>query len=420
MFEINRGRVNLLLSTSAFTISSAGSVLLHIVLAMAIYAKTKSGLMTSVFISLQWMPALLVVLYRSDWDHGMNPRMRWYRLDLISAALTLPILYFVHDANYLPIVILLLIRGLVDHVNRINKTVASRALFPKAKVTHYASFLQTGYHFGIGLAAVLGIFLARRVDISVIVLVDALTFVASAVLVYFTRCVDVTTDYATTVTRLPLGKRIAEYRDALMGDRRLLVCAMLMPLTATFFQATYSVLQPIFPVQKLGLGAPAVSLSYVLASIAIIIGSSSFSFFCKKMQPFERPFLQTRILVATLSLITAVLYISTVWVSSALFSAILFTLMIIVFEFVWMLGYGGTVAYAPKGQLGSVFGISFAIGCFLASLLAAAVGFLLDVLGNDFVRLISLLMFLFLAIITFAVAGEKRPVTALSDGAASN
>jgi predicted MFS family arabinose efflux permease len=407
MFEINRGRVNLLLSTAAFSISSAGSVLLHIVLAMAIYAKTSSGLMTSLFISLQWVPALLVVLYRSDWDHGMNPRVRWYLLDLTSALLTLPILFFITDANYWPVVGLLLVRGLVDQVNRINKTVATRVLFPKAKSTHYASFLQTGYHLGIGLGAIAGILFARAVDMHTIVGIDALTYVVSAVLVFFTRCVEEAAR-AGSAARKPLAGRIAEYRGALSADRRLLICAMMMPLTATFFQGSYSVLQPIFPVQKLGLGSSAVSASYVLASIAIIAGSSSFSFFCKKYRLFERPFLHTRILVATLSLITAALYVCSVWVSNPIASAALFTLMIMAFEFLWMTGYGGTVAFAPKGQLGSVFGISFAVGCFLASVLAAVVGVLLDYFGNDFVLLVGLLMSAFLAVIFLVVPSLKR------------
>ena len=406
MFEINRGRVNLLLSTAAFSISSAGSVLLHIVLAMAIYAKTGSGLMTSLFISLQWVPALVVVLFRSDWDHGMNPRVRWYLLDLVSAVLTLPILFFITEASYWPIVGLLLVRGLVDQVNRINKTVAARALFPKAKATHYASFLQSGYHFGIGMAAIAGIFFARTVVMRTVVAIDALTFVVSAALVFFTRCVE-DAGHANSSPRKPLAGRIAEYWDALSADRRLLFCAMLMPLTATFFQGSYSVLQPIFPIQKLGLGSSAVSASYVLSSIAIIVGSSSFSFFCKKYRLFDKPFLHTRFLVATLSLVAAALYVCSAWMSSPIASAALFTLMIVVFEFIWMTGYGGTVAFAPKGQLGSVFGISFAIGCFLASVLAAVVGVLLDYLGNDFVRLVGLLMAGFLAVIFLAMPSLK-------------
>ncbi|HZW21741.1 MFS transporter [Noviherbaspirillum sp.] len=415
MFELNRGRLNLLLATAAFTISSAGSVLLHIVLAMAIYARTGSGLMTSLFVSLQWVPALLVVLVRSDWDHGMDPRVRWYLLDLLAAALTLPILFFVEASGYLPVVLLLLVRGIVDHVNRINKTVAARALFPKEKATHYASFLQTGYHLGIGIAAIAGIFLAGRIDLHAVVLLDALTFVVAAALVYFTRCVE-PIEPAPPARRPPLAHRIADYRDALAGDRRLFVCAILMPLTATFFQGSYSVLQPIFPVQKLGLGAAAVSASYVLASLAIIAGSASFSYFCKKRQPFDQPFLQTRVLVGALSLLAAGLYVGAVWTDSALASAAAYTLMIVVFEFIWMTGYGGTVAYAPKGQLGSVFGISFAIGCFLASVLAAAVGMLLDYLGNDFLRLVGLLMLLFLTIVGYAVAaGDKPAVPACSD-----
>jgi hypothetical protein len=51
MFQINRGRINLALSSAAFCTSSAGSVLLHIGLAVTVYAHTGSGLMTSLFVA---------------------------------------------------------------------------------------------------------------------------------------------------------------------------------------------------------------------------------------------------------------------------------------------------------------------------------------------------------------------------------
>jgi drug/metabolite transporter (DMT)-like permease len=114
MFQINRGRINLALSSAAFCTSSAGSVLLHIGLAVTVYAHTGSGLMTSLFVALQWFPALLVVLYRSDWDHGMNPRKRWLLLELASAALTLSVLFFIAGDNYLAVAAVMLVRGLFD------------------------------------------------------------------------------------------------------------------------------------------------------------------------------------------------------------------------------------------------------------------------------------------------------------------
>ena len=60
MIEINRGRLNLLLGTAAFTISSAGSVLLHIVLAIAIYAK--GGLASLPPPAVGW-PAFLLFIF---------------------------------------------------------------------------------------------------------------------------------------------------------------------------------------------------------------------------------------------------------------------------------------------------------------------------------------------------------------------
>jgi predicted MFS family arabinose efflux permease len=407
VISATQGRFNLLLGTVAFAISSAGSVLLHIVLAIAIYAKTRSGLLTSFYISLQWLPALLVVLYRSDWEHGMNPRVRWYLLDLVAAVLTLPILLFLANSNYLAIVILLIIRGLVDQANRINKTVAARVLFPPDKTTHYASFLQTGYHVGIGCAAVLGIFLIDRISMQAVVLIDALTFVISAALIYLTRCaVDLAP--AVAAQRKSLPGRIADYRDTLRGDPRLFACAILMPLTATFFQGSYSVLQPIFPIEKLRLDAAAVSASYMLASTAIIVGSFSFSLFCKKSQLFDKPFVYVRSIAAAVAAFTAAVYVGCVWTDVPLVSAIAFTCMVIGFEFLWMLGYAGTVAFAPKGQLSAVFGISFALGCLLASFMAAAVGALLDYFDNQFVRLVMLLMTVFVTLILLALTHSKR------------
>ncbi|WNG17244.1 MFS transporter [Cystobacter fuscus] len=414
MIQINRGRINLLLSSAAFTISSAGSVLLHIVLAVTVYAKTGSGLMTSLFVSLQWLPTLLVVLYRSDWDHGMNPRARWLLLEFVSAALTVPIYFFITDTNYLGVALLLLVRGLFDQVNRINKTVAARVLFPKPKATHYASFLQSSYHVGIGLAAVLGIFVANRLDLRLVVILDGASFVIAAALISLTRTVEEVAQ-AASVPRRSLKVRVAEYRDALNSDRRLLLCAILPPLTATFFQGTYSALQPIFPIQKLGLGPSAVSASYVMASVAVVVGSSSFSLALKKYRLFEQPFTRIQLMAGLLSLLTAGLYVGAVASMNPLVCAALFTLMVIFFEFTWMLGYSGIVAFAPKGQLGSVFGISFALGCFFASVLAALVGALLDRFGNDYTLLIGLFMMMYLSIVGLAVISYKPAVAAYSE-----
>jgi len=413
MIEVNRGRINLGLSSVAFTVSSAGSVLLHIMLAITVYAKTGSGLMTSVFVALQWLPAMLVVLYRSDWDSGMNPRVRWYVLELVSATLTLPIVLLIGNGNYLAVAMVLLVRGLVDQVNRINKTVAARVLFPKAKATHYASFLQSSYHVGIALAAVSGIFLAKSIDIRLIVVLDALTFVVAAVLIALTRTVE-ENDQASQTPRRSLASRLAEYRDALRDDPRLLLCALLPALTSTFFQGTYSALQPIFPVQKLGLGSAAVSASYVIVSVAVVIGSSAFAFFCKKYRFFEQPFRHVQLLVIVLSLGAAVLYVVTVSAATAFISAPTFALMIVVFEFTWMVGYGGIVAFSPKGQLGSVFGISFAIGCFCASVLSTLVGTLLDIFGGVYTAMIAVLMLVYLFILMLAVRSYKSPETAVA------
>ncbi len=401
MFNINKGQLNLLLSTASFAVSSAGSVLLYIVFAIIIYEKSESALLTSLFVSLQWLPVLLVILYRSDWDHGMNPRKRWYLLDCGCALLTLPILFFVQDFNYMWIIPIMLVRGIFDQINRINRTVAAKVLFPSEKSAYYASFLQTGYHVGISIAAVLGILLKDVISLELLVWLNVATYIASALLILATQCI-ANVNFPKFYERKSLKSRLIAYKNALQTDARLLYCAILPPITATFFQGTYSVLQPIFPIKGLGLGAAEVSFSYILATIAIVLGSFGFSYLSNKYRFFDNNFMKTIVRVSILSLLASISYIFLVATKSPVLSALFFVLMIFIFEFIWMNGYAGIVAYSPEGTLGAVFGITFCIGCTAASVVAALTGFLIDVTGNDFVMTVSIFMITYLSIIGLA------------------
>ena len=98
---------------------------------------------------------------------------------------------------------------------------------------------------------------------------------------------------------------------------------------------------------------------------------------------------------------------------SAVTSGALFLAMVVVFEFLWMMGYSGMVALAPNGRLGSVFGISFALGCFLASLQAGLVGALIDRFGGRFVELVSLLMMLYLTVVIFIASSDRQTARAV-------
>ncbi len=357
--------------------------------------------MTSLFISLQWLPILLVIVVRSDWDHGMNPRTRWYLIDIASALLTLPILFFIKDFNYFAIILILLARGVLDQINRINRTVAAKILFPADKLAYYASFLQTGYHVGISVAALSGIFLKDRISLDLLIVINAATFIVSAGLILCTRCIENVT-FPKFNERKTLKARMIAYKEALQADARLFYCAILPPTTATFLQGTYSVLQPIFPIKGLGLGAQEVSFSYVLATFAILLGSFTFSSFSKQYRLFDRNFLQIIMLSSSLSVLACISYLIFVSTDSPLVSAVFFTLMVFLYEFIWMNGYAGIVAFSPEGKLGTIFGITFCIGCTLASLVSALAGLLIDITNNNFVMTISIFMSLYLAVIFIA------------------
>lgn len=413
MTNHERAKLNLILSTLAFVVSAAGSVLLHIVFATTIYRDTGSALLTSLFISLQWMPLLVVLYFKSDWEDGVDPRKRWLALELIAAALTCPILLFLDEPNYVMLFVLLFLRGIVDQISRIVKTVSARYIFPPEKSAQYASIMQAGYHWGIGLAAVVSIGAGQYFTVRTAALLDIASFLVATSLLFFVRTINPTA-VASKPPKAPFLARIAAYGQILMSDKRLLFCVLLPPASATFFQATYSVFQPSFPLKVLQLGADAVAVSYVLASIAIVGGSTFFAYLNKKLEFYKGDFGRTKQIIFGLSLASAVAYLGAAMSTDALMAAICFTIMIFTFEMVWMFGYAGIVAYAPKGELGTVVSITFGFGCCAASLCSIVAGSLIDALNGDFLVATAIFMTAF-----FTVLGVGHLVYVRSKGVAA-
>lgn len=394
----DRARLNLILGTAAFIISAGGSVLLQIVFATTIYKETGSSLLTSLFISLQWLPVLAVLAFKSDWEDGVDPRQRWLKLELIAAALTCPILFFVDQPNYYILFILLFMRGIADHIARIIKTVSARYIFPEDKTTRYAPILQAGFHVGICSAAIVGVVLGQNFTRRTATLIDICSFLTAAVLVFFIKTIN---QPEPAPRRRPdsLATRVVKYRSVLLSDQRLFFSALLPPLTATFFQGTYSVFQPLFPLRVLRLDADAVAIAYVLASVGILAGSSCFAYMNNRFDFYKRDYPRTKRIIFSLSCISSAAYLAAAASGNPLLCAAFFTLMVFTFEVVWMFGYAGIVAYAPKGELGSVFGITFGIGCCGASLFVVLAGALLDSLNGNFPLVIALFMAAYLLIL---------------------
>ncbi|MEA2663974.1 MAG: hypothetical protein QOI11_918 [Candidatus Eremiobacteraeota bacterium] len=415
-----RAVVNLVLSTSAFAISAGGSVLLQIVFATTIYEQTGSGLLSSLFISLQYLPALLVLIFKNDWESRGNPSRRWLRLELLAALMTCPILLFVGKPNYVMLFLLLFARGIVDHIARVIKAVAARYIFPPDKVTRYAPILQSGFHVGIGLAAVVGIATGKFFTTAAVTKIDIASFLVAAALLAFVKPFsDVASDPEPALASF--RARLAEYRSMLAADRRLLFSAVLPPLSSSIFQGSYSVFLPLFPIRALGLPANAVAVGYVLVSAAILGGSSVFSYANHRYEFFKTDFVRIKRNVLWLSCASAAAYL-TASVSHKFFvCAVLLTAMVFIFELVWMSGYTGIFAYAPKGRLGSIISISYGFGFCAASSCIVLTGVLLDYFKGSFPSVVAILMGIYLvcfgALYAFSVGPRRviEPPLARSD-----
>lgn len=408
----NRARLNLILGMVAFAISAAGSVLLHIVFATNIYQETNSGLLTSFFISLQYLPAIVVIFFKSDWEDGVDPRKRWLSLELIGALLTLPILLFIDVPNYYVLFILLFARGLVDHVARIIKSISARYIFPENRVTQYAPILQAGYHIGIALAAIIGIGSGQHFSLQTVVQLDIASFVIAAGLLYFIKTLNHFAEKKPAIESF--FTRISQYRALLLSDDRLCLSALLPPVSSAIFQGSYSVFLPLFPLIILHANSSSVAIGYVLTTFAILSGSLFFAYLNKRLDFYKNNYSRTKKIIFGLSCMSAVAYVWTTLSDQYVVCALLFTLMVFTYEMIWMFGYTGIFAYAPQGELGSVVGISFAFGYCLGSFCIVVAGALLDYFNGHFFAVVSVFMsayfLLLIGFFVFSNLGRKNSI----------
>lgn len=404
----NRARLNLILGMVAFAISAAGSVLLHIVFATNIYKETGSGLLTSLFISLQYLPAIVVIIFKSDWEDGIDPRKRWLKLELLGAVLTLPILLFVDNPNYYILFIVLFARGIVDHIARTIKSISARYIFPEEKVTQYAPILQAGYHIGIALAAIVGIGTGQHFSLQAVVKLDVASFLVAAGLLYFITTVN-HFDKKKAVTE-SFRIRLTQYRLLLLTDQRLCLSALLPPVSSAIFQGSYSVFLPLFPLVVLRCSANSVAIGYVLTTLAILGGSLFFSYLNNRSNFYTNNYSRTSKIIVGLSCMSAIAYMCTALSDQYLLCATLFSLMVFTYEMVWMFGYTGIFAYAPKGELGSIVSISFAFGYCAGSLCIVLAGALLDYFNGNFFGVVTVFMSVYFLILGsfFVVSKVKR------------
>gem|GEM_PF-5179996 len=137
-------------------------------------------------------------------------------------------------------------------------------------------------------------------------------------------------------------------------------------------------------------------MSYVVAGIAIIAGSLTFTYISKKIDLYSNFSIS---IIIILSLLTVVSYTLCLMVDNKFLALILFMLMVFIFEILWMYGYIGSVKYSPDGKLSLIYGISFSIGCFGAGLMSMILGFLIDLINNQFLKLILISNIVYMAII---------------------
>lgn len=385
---------NLLFLSSATFISSLGSILLQISLTFYFYESTKSALLTGILVSLQWLPALLVVFIRNNWESGSSPLLKWRVSELISVAITFLLIFFIDKSIYW-IIVLLFVRGMFDQIVRVNRTVACRYVFSSKNLQFYSSILQSSYHIGISVAAILAIVFIGKLNLKWIILVNIFTYFISIGLIGFSK---ILSDFP----KILIGESsnilfgIKDYLSILANNKFVRIYALLFPITAIFFQGTYTVLQTIYPLQKYHITANESSMSYVVAGIAIISGSLTFTYISKKIDLYSNFSIS---IIIILSLLTVVSYTLCLMVDDKFLALILFMLMVFIFEILWMYGYIGSVKYSPDGKLSLIYGISFSIGCFGAGLMSMILGFLLDLINNQFLKLILISNIVYMAII---------------------
>lgn len=178
---------NLQLLCSAIVLSTTGSWLLIYALSTSLYLQTGSLVSSSMVFFSKIIPSAVAGIIGGNLADRIHPRNLLRILNVVCFFFTLFYLIPVQTHSYWLLYLLIAIRSLFDHTETMGREVSVVCFFENSLQLKANTLINTANLVSMAFASALGIFLLKILSLQSLILFDAVTFLASAIILTFLK-----------------------------------------------------------------------------------------------------------------------------------------------------------------------------------------------------------------------------------------
>ncbi|AKJ30950.1 MFS transporter [Caldimonas brevitalea] len=366
-----------LLRTGSFTklwlaifVSTVGNFLLMLSLSVYMYRETGLNFAAASVFGTQWMAAL----FSAPLGGWLTDRFRSARLAGVcegaGGAVSLLIGVLI---GWTPVVFaLLFVRGLAESVGKSARVVAMKEHIPEPLLERAASLIGTATFLGISLGSLAGAVLIDHLSLTQVALLDVLSFALAAALY-------LSLGRTAAWQPRPDAPRFHQVLSAAVASLRrhpdLMRNFGYVILTTAFFQGFHNIARALLPITHLQMGERGVMLLQALASLSFFLGAVFVALVMQRRQAAghaEPWWLCTG---------TALLMLSSVFISTPFWSLLAYAVYLFLFETSFVFCQKNMITLTPKEDLGLVSSLALSLATFGMVLVIYLGGWLSDQIG---------------------------------------
>lgn len=268
---------NFWLFCSSIILSSTGSWLLLYALSISIYLQTESLVASSMVFFSKIIPSAFAGILGGNLADRIRPRHFLRLLNIAACLTTLSYLFPVSIHHYGLLYMLIGIRSFFDYTEAVAREVSILHFFPTSLRLKANALMNTTNLVAMAVACSAGILLIQVLSLKSLILIDALTFLASAIILTFLKDNPAIARSVHTVPQHPFSLRgvLRDTHEAwaeIRSNRMIQDAIMFGAILAIFLEGSRFVFHHYMGLVAFKVGAPGVSLMVSVEAVGMIAG----------------------------------------------------------------------------------------------------------------------------------------------------
>lgn len=386
-----------------------GSKLLIISYVAFIFRETASASSAALVFAVDWLTNLVVGLIVSQWIDRRNARNLIIWLNIAAAVLTLTFLGFTTPEWYAVAIVIIFARGLLNSSVNAARAKALVQFFTKEQTNLYAPIVNSSMPVATAAAGVVGIVILSSTSFATVIVVNAVTFLFAAALIFFVRPDEnrVRESIASGQAMESKIKGVASAVSIIRRNKSMASAVFYLLLSVTVLQATYESLVSVISQVWFDKGPSGTAMFFMIEAIAAAMSLFIYQYFHQRGHVNEK---NERLVSTGLAVGALLCYLAMLLGRGQLVvCCVFFVLMVLLNSGLWAHAFKMLIVAAPEEKVASVVGVQAAMGYSLMGVIALVFSAGLDHFGPEWTIAINVSISLLL--IAIVKVRTKRPRT---------